>query len=177
MYQLEVKFKIKSRKIQITGPRGKLIRDFRHILIDIKTDNEKRKIILKVWYGNKKALSGLSTVSTHISNLIYGVTCGFQYKMKSVYAHFPINIITIEEGKGIEIRNFLGEKKVRKVYLAKDVLCKINDAVKDEITVYGNDLTLVSISAAKIQRSCQVKNKDIRKFLDGIYVSNKEKIQ
>lgn len=97
--------------------------------------------------------------------------------MKSVYAHFPINIITIEEGKGIEIRNFLGEKKVRKVYLAKDVLCKINDSVKDEIIVYGSDLTLVSISAAKIQRSCQVKNKDIRKFLDGIYVSNKEKIQ
>ena len=81
--------------------------------------------------------------------------------MKSVYAHFPINIITLDEGKKIEIRNFLGEKKVRQVYMAKDVFCKKNESVKDEIMVYGNDLDLVSISAAKIQRSCLVKNKDI----------------
>ncbi len=96
--------------------------------------------------------------------------------MKSVYAHFPINIITLDEGKKIEIRNFLGEKKVRQVYMAKDVFCKKNESVKDEIMVYGNDLDLVSISAAKIQRSCLVKNKDIRKFLDGIYVSNKGQV-
>ena len=171
-----VKFKIKSRKIQIIGPRGKLVRDFKHILIDLKSDSTKKKILLKVWFANKKRLSGLSTVSSHIFNLILGVTLGFQYKMKSVYAHFPINVITLDEGKKIEIRNFLGEKKVRQVYMAKDVSCKKNESVKDEIIVYGNDLDLVSISAAKIQRSCLVKNKDIRKFLDGIYVSNKGQI-
>ena len=145
-------------------------------MIDLKSDSTKKKILLKVWFANKKRLSGLSTVSSHIFNLILGVTLGFQYKMKSVYAHFPINIITLDEGKKIEIRNFLGEKKVRQVFMAKDVSCKKNESVKDEIIVYGNDLDLVSISAAKIQRSCLVKNKDIRKFLDGIYVSNKGQI-
>ena len=171
-----VRFKIKSRKIQITGPRGKLVRDFKHVLVDLKSDTTKKKILLKVWFGNKKRLSGLSTVTSHIFNLILGVTVGFEYKMKSVYAHFPINIITLNEGKKIEIRNFLGEKKVRQVFMAKDVLCKKNETVKDEISVYGNDLDLVSITAAKIQRSCLVKHKDIRKFLDGIYVSNKGRI-
>jgi len=97
--------------------------------------------------------------------------------MKSVFAHFPINIITVDNGKGVEIRNFLGEKFVRKVFMAKDVLCKKNESVKDEIIIYGNDLSLVSISAAQIQKSCLVKKKDIRKFLDGIYVSAKEKIE
>ena len=69
-----VRFKIKSRKIQITGPRGKLVRDFKHVLVDLKSDTTKKKILLKVWFGNKKRLSGLSTVTSHIFNLILGVT-------------------------------------------------------------------------------------------------------
>ena len=37
----------------------------------------------------------------------------------------------------------------------------------------GNDIELVSRSAALISMSCLVKDKDIRKFLDGIYVADK----
>ena len=33
--------------------------------------------------------------------------------MRLVYAHFPININIVEDGKVVEIRNFLGEKRVR----------------------------------------------------------------
>jgi large subunit ribosomal protein L9e len=39
--------------------------------------------------------------------------------------------------------------------------------------VYGNSIEAVSQSAALIQQSTTVKNKDIRKFLDGLYVSEK----
>jgi large subunit ribosomal protein L9e len=39
--------------------------------------------------------------------------------------------------------------------------------------VEGNDIQNVSQSAASIHTSCLVKNKDIRKFLDGIYVSER----
>ena len=44
-------------------------------------------------------------------------------------------------------------------------------AVKDELILTGNDIELVSRSSALIHQKCLVKKKDIRKFLDGIYLS------
>jgi len=48
--------------------------------------------------------------------------------------------------------------------------------VKDELTLTGNSLENVSQSAADIQQICRVRNKDIRKFLDGLYVSDRGNI-
>ena len=39
--------------------------------------------------------------------------------------------------------------------------------------VEGNDIQAVSRTCALVQQICAVKRKDIRKFLDGIYVSEK----
>ena len=48
--------------------------------------------------------------------------------------------------------------------------------VKDELQLSGNSLDDVSQSAADIQQACRVRNKDIRKFLDGLYVSERGNI-
>jgi large subunit ribosomal protein L9e len=76
----------------------------------------------------------------------------------------------------LEVRNFLGEKFLRKVPMSPGVTVEISKAQKDELYVNGNDIELVSKSAARIQQSTTVKNKDIRKFLDGLYVSEKTTI-
>ena len=95
--------------------------------------------------------------------------------MKSVYAHFPININIAPDAKSLEIRNFLGEKVVRRINLLEGVSVAMT-GVKDEISLTGNNIENVSQSAASIQQSVLVKDKDIRKFLDGIYVSEKGEI-
>ena len=72
----------------------------------------------------------------------------------------------------IKIDNFLGTRIVRKVRFPEGTTVKRSD-VKDELLVEGNDLEDVSQAAANIHQVCLVRNKDIRKFLDGIYVSAK----
>merc|ERR1712203_976162 len=101
-----------------------------------------------------------------------GVERKFQYTMRLVYAHFPINANITNNGATVEIRNFLGEKIVRTVNMLPGVKVDKSADTKDELIVSGTDIDLTSRSAALIHQSCLVKDKDIRKFLDGIYVSS-----
>lgn len=73
-------------------------------------------------------------------------------------------------------RNFLGEKLVRRVTMAEGVDVEASKTQKDELVLTGNSLENVSQSAADIQQICRVRNKDIRKFLDGLYVSERGNI-
>jgi hypothetical protein len=94
---------------------------------------------------------------------------GFLYKMRTVYAHFPINCIIQEEGRAVEIRNFLGEKVllnpvshssltrltplclaqiVRHVNMLNGVTVEESKAQKDELILIGNDIDMVSQSGA-----------------------------
>lgn len=124
-----VEVNIKSRLITVKGPRGTLNKNVRHIDMDIRLLKGKtNKVTLAVWQGGRKHVACLRTIKSLIVNMITGVTKvrrphfhlfrpyeqnvfqGFQYKMRTVYAHFPINCIIQEDGRALEIRNFLGEK-------------------------------------------------------------------
>ncbi len=73
---------------------------------------------------------------------------GYEYKMKFVYAHFPVNCNIPDDGKWVEIHNFLGEKVVRRVHMLEGV--KVTRSTeKDEIILTGNNLELVSQSGTK----------------------------
>lgn len=89
---------------------------------------------------------------------------GFQYKMRAVYAHFPINCIIQESGAKLEIRNFLGEKVrfsevaalgqmvsfflqiVRHVNMLEGVTVSESKNQKDELILEGTDIQNVSQS-------------------------------
>ncbi|KAE8672393.1 60S ribosomal protein L9 [Hibiscus syriacus] len=157
-----VSIKVKAKMIKVEGPRSKLSRNFKpEFQITLRIES---------WFGSRKTSVAIHTNLSHIENLITGVTKGYHCKMRFVYAHFPINASITNDNKSIEIRNFLGEKKVD---MLEGVSIARSEKVKDEIVLDGNYVELVSRSAALINQKCHVKNKDIRKFLDGIHVSEK----
>ncbi|CRK42036.1 60S ribosomal protein L9-B like [Verticillium longisporum] len=171
-----VKVHIKSRNVTVEGPRGKLVKDLSHLAVNF-SQPKKDLINIEIHHGSRKNVATLRTVRSLINNLIIGVTKGFKYKMRYVYAHFPINVNLDKNSETglweVEIRNFIGEKIVRKVVMHEGVDVEISKAQKDELVLLGNSLENVSQSAADIQQICRVRNKDIRKFLDGLYVSEK----
>ncbi|KAI9804324.1 MAG: hypothetical protein M1833_007131 [Piccolia ochrophora] len=176
----KVKVHIKSRIVTVEGPRGKLTKNLSHLAVSF-SHPRKELITIEMHHGARKNIAALRTVRTIINNLIIGVTRGFKYKMRYVYAHFPINV-NIEKNNetglfDVDIRNFIGEKIVRRVTMQPGVDVETSKNQKDEIQLTGNSLENVSQSAADIQQICRVRNKDIRKFLDGLYVSERGNIE
>merc|ERR1712000_7366 len=168
---------VKARLVTIKGPLGTLTKSFRHTSVDVKIiPGKEKKLVFELWFGNKKQVSTLNTCAAHIKNMINGVTKGYEYKMRLIYAHFPISATVVDNDKEIELRNFLGEKYVRRIKMLEGVTVKRTD-VKDEIALTGTNLEAVSQSAALIHQSVLVKKKDIRKFLDGVYVSSKRVVE
>ncbi|KAK3168815.1 60S ribosomal protein L9B [Lepraria neglecta] len=175
-----VKVHIKSRIVTVEGPRGKLAKDMSHLSVCFSHPS-KNIVSIELHHGARKNVATLRTVKTLINNLIIGVTKGFKYKMRYVYAHFPINVNLEKNSETglweLEIRNFIGEKIVRRVTMLPGVDVEASKNMKDELQLTGNSLENVSQSAADIQQICRVRNKDIRKFLDGLYVSERGNIE
>lgn len=162
---------VKSLIISVTGPRGSLTKNVRHCNMDIVVNKD--TVLLKVWQGHRKQIAGLRTIRSLINNMIIGVTKvsiphfsfwrswgwnrrlmriylqGFQYKLRAVFAHFPINMIIQDSGKSVEIRNFLGEKAARHVNMLEGVtIAESKGTNKDEFLLEGIDVQAVSQSGA-----------------------------
>ena len=95
--------------------------------------------------------------------------------MRLVYSHFPIGADISKDGKTLTIGNFLGDKRKRHIEMIPGVDIEMTEAskVKDELVITGNSIDDVSLTCSRIKGACNIRNKDIRKFLDGIYVSEK----
>jgi large subunit ribosomal protein L6 len=157
---------VENDKITVKGPNGTLSRVFTHPKITIKKLNNEVEVYCKYPRRKEKALVG--TFAAHINNMIKGVTDGFQYKLKIVYAHFPIKVSLT--GKTIRIENFLGERTPRYAQLVGDTKVMIKPP---EILLVGNNKEDVGQSAANIEKATRIKNKDPRVFQDGIYIVEK----
>ena len=68
-----VKVSVSSRVVQVTGKRGKLVRNFRHCRVDISMP-KKNLIVVEKWFGTNKENAIVRTICSHINNMVKGVT-------------------------------------------------------------------------------------------------------
>ncbi len=152
--------------ILVKGPKGELKRTFSYPNVYIyKEDN---RIILSSFHPSKREKRMLKTFYSHIKNMIKGVTEGYEYRLKIVYVHFPMKVKV--EGDKVIIENFIGEKKPRIAKILEGVKVRIEG---DEIIVEGIDKEKVGQTAANIEQATRLREKDRRKFQDGIYIIKK----
>jgi len=152
--------------VSVTGPKGQLSRGFKLPMINIKVDGKTFSVGSPSHRRQQKALVG--TVEAHVKNMVRGVTDGFEYKLKAVYAHFPMTIKA--EGTKVTVDNFLGEKNPRIVTIPEGVEVKVSGG---DITVSGTDREKVGKASALIEQSTRLSCRDRRIFQDGIYIVEK----
>src|SRR5437867_2173530 len=161
-----VKVSESHRILNVEGPLGKTRKNFKRIPVDLQVRG--KNIILKSLGTRKKDYAIFKTAESIIETLIKGVQTGYTYKMKIVYAHFPITV-KVKDGH-IHVENFQGERAARisKIFGDSKAIAK-----GDDVIITGSVLTDVSQTAAALQQNTKVKNKDHRVFLDGIYLFEK----
>jgi large subunit ribosomal protein L6 len=152
--------------IKVKGPQGETSRKLSHPRIKIEKKGKHVVVSCELPRKREKALVG--TYGAHIRNMIVGATKGFEYKMKVVFAHFPIK--TSIKGSVFVIDNFLGEKSPRKAPILGATKVNIKG---DLIDLTGPDVEAVGQTAANIERATKIKGFDPRVFQDGIYIIEK----
>jgi large subunit ribosomal protein L6 len=157
---------IEGSQVTVKGPKGNLSRKLSYPEIEIKKEDSYLVVNSKLDRKQQKAMVG--TLAAHVSNMIAGVTKGFEYKMKVVYSHFPIQL-KAASGE-LVISNFLGERKSRSARILDGV--KV-DVLKDEVVVTGIDKENVGQTMANIEQATRVRGFDIRVFQDGVYLVEK----
>merc|ERR1712098_171430 len=118
---------------------GKLQRDLGHINADIKVQDG--FVVVEMWAVDAKRKACLRSALSAVVNLMNGVQNKYVKVMRLVYAHFPINFTVTNGGKSCEIRNFLGEKRVRKIDMLGDTIVGKSADTKDEIFLEGIDVS------------------------------------
>lgn len=163
-----VTVRMEGNLIVVGGKLGTLQKDLTKLPISV--DIKDKKLMIKPPGTRKRDLAITNTAKSIILSMIKGVEQGFTYKLKVIYAHFPISVKT--KGKEIHVENYFGERAPRVSRVVGDTT-KVN-IVGEDVIVQGPSLEDVSQTAANIEFSTKLKGKDQRVFLDGLYIYSRE---
>ena len=101
---------LKGCTMIVKGPRATLRTVFNHFNVELGLLGKEKRLWGDEWWGDRKDLAITGIIYSHTQNKIKGVALGFRYKIRSLYAHFPIYVITQETCSLVKIQNFLGKR-------------------------------------------------------------------
>ena len=159
----EVSANYKDGKVTVTGPLGKVSQDFSKIPVDLAIRGKSVKLLTHG--ARRKNRSVINTAKSLINNAVHGVTKGYEYKLKVIYAHFPVTVKV--QGKKILVENFYGERSPRVADIIGDTKAEVQG---EDVVLNGVSIQDVGQTAANLEQATKVKRKDQRVFLDGVYV-------
>jgi large subunit ribosomal protein L6 len=131
-------------------------------------DREVEAVVVESAEDDRKTVATVGTFESHVRNMVFGVTDGWEYQMEVFYSHFPMQV-AVENGD-VVISNFLGEKSPRRTPVHGDTEVRVDG---EELTLSGPDIEAVGQTAADIEQLTRVTNKDTRVFQDGVYITSK----
>ena len=158
---------IRNNEVSVKGPNGEDSRVFTYPNVSINKNDD--VVILETAFPKKKDKAMIGTTKAHINNMIKGVTDGFEYHMKIVFAHFPMTVKV--NGDKVVIDNFLGEKHPRNAKIVGSAKVAVKG---DEVTITGINKEHVGQTMANLEQATKIKGRDPRVFQDGIYLTSKE---
>lgn len=161
-----VQARLEGRTLHLKGPRGELSRALKASRVEVQLEGN--EVLLRCDLPRRSEKAEVGTFASHVRNMIAGVTNGYEYRLKTVFAHFPIK--TTIKGDAVLIENFLGERSARHAAILPGVKVEVK---ADQIVVSGADLERVSQTAANIEKATKVRDRDRRVFQDGIYIVQK----
>ncbi|MBY6294252.1 50S ribosomal protein L6 [Nanohaloarchaea archaeon H01] len=152
--------------LTVEGEDGSVQRKLDHALVDIEVGSE--EVVFSTEETKRNITSIVSTFSSHTENMIEGLQDEHVYKMKGVYAHFPMTIK--QEGNKVVIENFMGERNPREINIEEGATVEVDG---DDLTIRGADKDAVSQTAGKIEQICRKGDRDPRTFQDGVYITKR----
>ena len=153
-------------ELTVEGPNGSVTRRLWYPDIDVSVDDG--AVVIASENEDAKTNATVGTFESHVSNMVHGVTEGWEYAMEVYYAHFPMQVNV--EGDEVVIENFLGESAPRRTPIRGDTDVQIDG---ETVTLTGSDKEAVGQTAADIEQLTKVTDKDTRVFQDGVYIVEK----
>ena len=163
-----IELEINEETIKVSGNGKENRKNFN--LKNIEVKRRDNTLILESKKSTKRERKMINTIRAHINNMIKGLQENFVYKLEITYVHFPMTVKHDESKKEIVIDNFFGEKKQRVCKVIDNVEVKVD---KKFITVESHNKELAGQMAANLEKATKIRNKDRRKFQDGIYITEK----
>ena len=162
----EVSAEVSNLDLTVEGPNGSVTRTLWYPSVSVSVEDD--AVVITADEDDAKTNATVGTFESHVSNMLHGVTEGWEYEMEVYYAHFPMQVDV--EGDEVVIENFLGERSERRTPIRGDTEVQID---AEAVTLSGPSKEDVGQTAADIEQLTRVTDKDNRVFQDGVYITQK----